>query len=552
MLKKIFIQNYALIDQLEVEFSDKLTIITGETGAGKSILLGAVSLIAGQRSDVSVLQDKSKKCIVEAHFILKDDRLKDFFAINEIDFEKTTIVRREVSVEGRSRAFVNDTPVTLSVLKQLADQLIDIHSQHENLEINSERFQLSVVDSYAGNESILKEYSILYREFKRVSEELEKLRTNEDNSRKDIDYWEFQINELKEAGVKDVDQEKMESELEILNNTEKIKSKVHSVLQAIGGADDGGVMVMIQTAKNLLQSVVKYDDRINVLHNRINSCLIEIKDIEDELESLGDDIFYDPNKAELISNKLDTIYRLQQKHQVKTVRELIEIQLDFEKKIESISFANENIIKMERHKEKIMMDLKGFAEKLSVSRKKSIPHINECIKNMLTSLAMPNALFEISIAEKNIGDKGKDSITFLFSANKGSLLQPIDKVASGGELSRLMLSIKSLMSGAQSLPAIIFDEIDTGVSGAVADKVGGIMSQMAKSMQVITITHLPQIACKGDTHLCVYKEEHKGTTFTRVKKLSKDERVVEIAKMLSSGDPTGIALKNAKELLRSE
>jgi DNA repair protein RecN (Recombination protein N) len=551
MLKHLSIQNYALIDKLEVEFSDGLTIITGETGAGKSILLGALGLIAGSRADTQSLQDKTKKCIVEASFNIKEYALKDFFWANELDYEITTNIRREITPEGKSRAFINDTPVTLTQLKGLAERLIDIHSQHQTLTLNGSEFQLSVVDAYANHADSLAEYSISFKQFKALEKALNELLTKESQAKKDLDYFQFQFNELEEAGLKPDEQAGIEQELEALNNAEDIKSNLSKAATGLNGGEQN-LLASLNEIKSLLASQAKFKPEINELSTRLNSSYIELKDISNELESLEQDIVYDPKRIDKLTIQLDAIYRLQQKHQVKSVEELIAIKDDLSNKLLEFSSLETEIEKTKKELTSVQKSLTALAKKIAANRKKEIPKIEKEIASLLSALSMPNAQLKVEHIETEIlTANGADKVNFLFSANKGSDFKELNKVASGGELSRLMLSIKSLIAQLTALPTIIFDEIDTGVSGDVADKVGSIMNLMAKAMQVITITHLPQIASKGESHLFVYKEDKNDKTYSNIKKLSVNERVQEIAKMLSTGTPTAAAISNAKELLKN-
>lgn len=550
MLKHLSVQNYALIDQLEVEFSEGLTIITGETGAGKSILLGALGLISGSRADTQALQDKTKKCIVEASFNIKGYALKDFFKANELDYEETTAIRREINPEGKSRAFINDTPVTLSQLKELGDVLIDIHSQHQTLTLNGSEFQLSVVDAFAKHEDVLEEYRSDYKNYKTLEKQLNELTERESQAKKDLDYFQFQFNELEDANLQSSEQTTMEQELETLNNSEEIKSGLSKAANELNGGEQN-LLTSLSEIKLLLASFAKFKPEINELSTRINSSYIELKDIANELESLEQDIVYDPKRIEDLTQKLDALYRLQQKHQVKTIEELIAIKDELSNKLLDFSSLETQIEKIKKELNKLQTSLSTLSKKISANRKKVIPKIEKEIASLLSALSMPNAQLKIEHTElETFSANGTDKVSFLFSANKGSDFKELNKVASGGELSRLMLSIKSLIAQLTALPTIIFDEIDTGVSGDVADKVGSIMTTISKAMQVITITHLPQIASKGKSHLFVYKEDKNNKTYSNIRKLSAEERVQEVAKMLSTGNPTTAAISNAKELLK--
>ncbi|MBN8696821.1 MAG: DNA repair protein RecN [Bacteroidetes bacterium] len=551
MLKHLSVQNYALIDQLEVEFADGLTIITGETGAGKSILLGALGLIAGSRADIQSLQDKSKKCIIEAAFNIKGYALNDFFNEHELDYEAITTIRREINPEGKSRAFINDTPVTLNQLKDLGERLIDIHSQHQTLSLNGADFQLSVVDAFAKHESLLNEYKTEYKNFRSLEKQLNELIEKEAQAKKDMDYFQFQFNELEDANLKAGEQAALEQELETLNNAEDIKLNLSKAAFGLSGGEQN-LLSSLNEVKNILNGLSKFKPEIAELNTRINSSYIELKDISNELEALEQEILYDPKRIEILNDQLDAIYRLQQKHQVKTIEELIAIKDELSNKLLDFSSLESEIEKVKALLERSDKTLSEKAKTISENRKKVIPKIEKEIGSLLSSLSMPNAQLKIEQkAMETYSANGIDKINFLFSANKGSEFKELNKVASGGELSRLMLSIKSLIAQLTALPTIIFDEIDTGVSGDVADKVGSIMNTMSGKMQVITITHLPQIASKGGSHLFVYKEDKNNKTYSNIRKLSADERVQEIAKMLSTGNPSAAAISNAKELLKN-
>jgi DNA repair protein RecN (Recombination protein N) len=553
MLKQLNIQNYALIDELDISFSDGLTIITGETGAGKSILLGALSLIIGQRADTGSLQDKTRKCIVEGTFSIKGYKLNTFFKQNEIDYSDETIVRREINPEGKSRAFINDTPVILSLLRELGERLIDIHSQHETLTLNDSAFQLELVDVYAGHEQLLNAYQSEYKKFKQQQQILNGLVEREAQAKKDLDYFQFQFNELEDANLKAGEQIAMEQELETLNNAEEIKGSLSKAHIALDGGERN-IVVSLNEVKVMVSNMAKYNTSINDLSGRLNSTLIELKDIANEIESLEQGVNYDPKRIEALNLRVDTIYRLQKKHNVNAVEDLLDIKEELSKKLIDISSLETEIVKLKKELADIEKSLRQQADKLSANRQGAIPKIEKEIKKTLSELGMPNADLKITrtaLTNNDLNSTGIDNINYLFSANKGSELKQLHKVASGGELSRLMLSLKALIAQLTSLPAIIFDEIDTGVSGEVANKVGVIMAKMAEAMQVITITHLPQIASKGSSHLFVYKEEKNKKTYTQIKKLDKNERVIEIAKMLSNQNPSDAAIKNAKELLKA-
>ena len=551
MLKHLSIQNYALIDKVDIAFSDGLTIITGETGAGKSILLGALGLIAGNRADSKSLQDITKKCIVEASFKIDNYSLVNFFEDHNLDYDKECIIRREITIDGKSRAFINDTPVTLIQLKDLAERLIDIHSQHQTLTLNGNEFQLSIVDVFAKNSSLLDKYESEYKQLKITEKKLELLVEAEFQTKKELDYIQFQFDELDAAQFKENEQINLEQELEILNNSEDIKINLSKAFIGLDGGEQN-IISSINEIKIILNNYARFKPEIEQVSKRINSVYIEVKDLSKEIEALEQDIIYDASKIEELTERLDTIYRLQQKHQVKTVEELILIKNELSDKLLQYDSLETEILKTKKELSKINDAVLKTASEISTNRKKSTPKIEKEISALLSSLSMPNANLKIDITDtETLNAKGKDKVVFLFSANKGSEFKELKKVASGGELSRLMLSIKSLLAKLTALPTIIFDEIDTGVSGEVADKVGMIMNQMATSMQVITITHLPQIASKGKSHLFVFKDDKQNKTYSSIKTLSTEERIHEIAKLLSAGKPTTSAINTAKELLNN-
>lgn len=549
MLQHLSIKNYALIDKLEIDFSEGLTIVTGETGAGKSILLGALALLIGQRADTQVLQDKSKKCIVEGIFKINKNSVIGFFEQNDFDFELLTTIRREINPEGKSRAFINDTPVNLNQLKDLSVSLIDIHSQHETLTLNTSGFQLSVIDAYAQHNPLLADYRIKYKEYKELEGRLQQVSEEECQSKKDLDYYQFQFDELEQTQLINGEQIPLEQELEVLNNSEEIKAcllKAYTTIQA----GELNLLGSLNEIKNSISRISRFNPTIAELNVRLNSVNIELKDISNELEVLESDIVFSPARLEEINERLDLIYGLQKKHQLQSVEELIILKETLGEKIYAISSLEDQIVKLKTELDHLYKKLFSIANKISENRKGVVDKIQNDITALLVQLAMPNAQFKVEHTLLEVlHTDGIDKVKFLFSANKGGDFKDLNKVASGGELSRLMLTIKSLIAQLTALPTIIFDEIDTGVSGDVADKVGSIMELMSGAMQVITITHLPQIACKGETHLFVYKEDAEKQTLTRVKKLKKEERVQEIAKMLSTGTPSAAALKNAKELL---
>ena len=550
MLKNILIRNYALIDELEIDLAKGLTIITGETGAGKSILLGALGLLMGDRADVTALYDPSKKCLVEGTFNLKDYDLKDFFLVHDLEYDVEIIIRREVNPEGKSRAFINDSPVTISVLKLISSRLIDVHAQHETLHLNEAAFQLHALDAVAETSELVAAYKLKFKLFKKNSEQLQSLKEQELKDKKELDYFNFQFNELDTAQLIPGQQAVLEAELETIENAEFIKGGLSNAYFVLAGADKSLIDALTEV-KNTLAQLAKFNPSIATLSERVQTSHIELKDIASELEALEGNIVHDPKKAGIVQEKLDVIYRLQQKHNVKTIDELIILRTDLEHKITAIGSLEEQIKKLAMELEAVQKHLADLAGKLTKKRAAAAPQFSKSVKETLTQLGMANAELNISMEQlKEYKETGLDKVTFLFSANKGSDAQPLSKVASGGELSRFMLSLKSLLAKHTALPTIIFDEIDAGISGDIAAKTGSILEKMAATMQVITITHLPQVACKGKTHLFVYKQEQGKRTVTRIKQLNKEERVEEIAKMLSAGKVGEAALRNAKELLK--
>lgn len=552
MLNYLSVKNYALIDSVEISFTEGLSIITGETGAGKSILLGALSLILGQRADISALKNKDLKCVIEGGFSIAGYGLKDFFKQNEIDYEEEVILRREINPAGKSRAFINDTPVNLSALQELSTKLVDVHSQHQNLDLNESVFQLNVIDTFAGNSEVKKQYKLVYQDFISVKKQLEVLRTDAGRSKDDFEYFQFQFDELEKAKLVIDEQERLEDEQKMLSHSEEIQRNLATIFNLISENPESVISSLNESVK-AANHTVQYLPKITDLAQRIDSCYIEIKDIAREIELIADGIQFDPERSAFVNERLNLIYLLQQKHKVKSIEELIQIKDDLNKKINDIESFDERLKEMELALDKKTRELKIIAEKLSEKRKATFSKIEQYVINQLNSLGMPNAVFKIAndtLAE--FSPSGTDKINFLFSANKNGEPQNIAKVASGGEISRFMLSIKSLLSKSSGLPTIIFDEIDTGVSGEIADKMGGIMLQMSEKMQVVNITHLPQVAAKGDTHYLVYKDEFAEFTSTRIKKLTDDERLKEIAKMLSGESMSQQALENAKVLLQKQ
>jgi DNA repair protein RecN (Recombination protein N) len=553
MLQQLKINNYALIDNLEITFDRGLNILTGETGAGKSIILGALSLILGQRAESRYFFNQQKKCIIEGTFHIGEFHIKAFFEDNDLDYAAETVLRREISADGKSRAFVNDTPVNLNTLKQLGEKLIDIHSQHATLEINDAAFQLLVIDSVAKHADLLNEYQSTFRSYKTATAKLKHLQDESEKAKSELDYHQFQYDELEKANLSADEQEKLEQELYALNNAGDIKrhlSGAHHLMHE----GETAALIQLREAGHQLSALEKFNPLIQELNERLNSAIIELKDIAAEVENIEQRTFINEERVIEINERLSLIYNLQKKHRVSTNTELLQIQQELSDKIQQVLFGNEEIEELQQHINNKNEVLQTLAQQLSVNRSKAIPLIEKQVQQALAEMGMGNATLKIenTIAPASGFDQnGIDHIRFLFSANKGYTLSEMSKVASGGELSRLMLSIKSLIASNTALPTIIFDEIDTGVSGEVANKVGQVMERLAKNLQVITITHLPQIASKGDAHYFIYKDDSAATTYTRIKPLNPDERVLEIAKMLSGDNPGDSALQNARELLNA-
>jgi DNA repair protein RecN (Recombination protein N) len=551
MLKRLAIKNYALIDNLDISFSKELNIMTGETGAGKSIILGALALILGQRAESKYFFNQQKKCVIEGIFLLNGFQLNEFFAENDLDYDLETVLRREISSDGKTRAFINDTPVQLSTLKKLGEKLIDVHSQHATLEINDEDFQLLVIDTVAGNQNLLNNYREVFKSFKRAQTQLKDLISQSEQSKSDLDYFQFQFDELNKANLFEGEQNELERELDSLTHAEDIKKNLLSSI-AVLSQNEPSAILQIKEAAVSLANAEKYNPEINSLTERLNSCLIEVKDILSEIERIEQSSLINEARLEKVSDRLDLIYSLQKKHRAGSENELIAIRDEISNKLNSILFADEDIEKLKAEVDGLYKEVLNLSIQLDKTRTECIPKVETQVMKTLTEIGMPNAVLQVvkdTLPEGKFDQNGNNQIRFLFSANKGQVPLPMNKVASGGELSRLMLSIKSLIAVHTALPTIIFDEIDTGISGEVALKVGHIMERLSKSMQVIAITHLPQIASKGDTHFRVYKHEKDEITNTNITKLNEEERILELAKMLSGDNPGESAIQNARELL---
>lgn len=549
MLTSLSIKNYALIDKLHVEFNDGFSIITGETGAGKSILLGGLSLILGKRADLSSLKNTEEKCVIEAVFNISNYKLHSLFKDEDLDYEAQTIIRREILPSGKSRAFVNDSPVNLNSLQLLGERLIDIHSQHETLQLTSNEFQFQVIDALANNDETLQTYKQALKVHKKLKKELKELLDFQADAIKEHDYNSFLLNELVEANLVDGELELLEEENETLNNIEGIKEKLSEAYQLLN-EEQIGILSALTSLKNTFQKLSSYSLKYEDLFNRVNSSLIDMDDVFREVDVLQDNLEADPNRLEVVDSKLRALHNLMQKHVVNNVLELIEIKNQLEEKVAFTENLDESIHKKQLEIENKEAELNTISKDIHIKRTEIIPQLKEQLEVLLASLGMTNAQFKIDVV---YGDdffaNGKDDLSFLFSANKGGHFNELKKAASGGELSRIMLAIKSVLSKYIQLPTIMFDEIDTGVSGEISNKMGDIMLQMSKTMQVFSITHLPQIAAKGHSHFKVFKEDINNVTQTNLIQLNHDERVVEIAQMLGGLEMSSSAIAHAKELL---
>ena len=551
MLKRLHISNFALINEMEVSFPGNLTVITGETGAGKSIFLEALSLALGKRADLSALNLKTKKCIIEAEFSATNLDLNGFFLEHDLDFEPNLILRREINADGKSRSFLNDSPVSLSVLKLLSEKLIDIHSQHQTLLLNQSNFQLELLDTFAESLKIFKEYKIEFSSFTKSKIELQSLQEQEKLAKKELDYFQFLYSELEETDIKAGILSGLEEESSKLENSEIIKSNLLAASNAISG-NEINILIDLGKTKQSLQSLSKYSKNYSLLSDRIQSLYIELKELSADIEDAANEIVFDSDKLSQVNIKMDKLNRLLKKHQVNTEEDLLKIKSDIENKLNQFNSIENTIISKQKLIQVSQNNCLKLSKELTKLRTKAIHGIEQTIKKTLAELSMENAIFKIELSQKSdLGINGLDELKFLFTANKGAELNELHKVASGGELSRLMLSLKALLASKKQLPTIIFDEIDTGVSGDVADKIGEILLSMGNNMQVIAITHLPQMASKGNHHLFVYKKDDEDKTVSYIKQLNKVERINEIAKMLSKSNPTVSAIKNATELLSS-
>ena len=552
MLKQLYIKNFTLIDELDMTFRPGFSVMTGETGAGKSIILGAIALLLGQRADSKQIKAGAEKCTIEAHFDLSHYDLLPFFKENDIDYDADDcILRRELTAAGKSRAFINDTPVSLTAIKELGLSLIDIHSQHQNLMLREEDFQLSVVDIIAKDEKALAEYQNTFSEYTQARKRLEQMRRDIEQNAENEDFMRFQLNELREANLSEGLQEELEQESETLSHVEDIKGALYQAESLIGGDSEHTVVERIKEASRALSSIADVYGEAAEMAERLDSCAIEMKDIGRDLSQKAEDVEFDPQRLEIINNQLDTIYSLQKKHHVTTVEELISIADSLAEQLSNIENGDEQLQQLSEEVERLHTKCIEKAASLTKQRRKAATTIEKEMKERLVPLGIPKVRFSIAIDEKPLSESGADKVSFLFSANTSTEMRPVSEIASGGEIARVMLSIKAMISGTVKLPTIIFDEIDTGVSGKIAEQMGAMMKEMADSdRQVISITHLPQIASKGTTHYKVYKEETSKGTVSTMTMLTDDERVQEIAQMLSGSNITEAAISNAKELLK--
>lgn len=550
MLKRLLVENYALIDRSEIELSPGFSVITGETGAGKSILLGALNLILGQRADSKAIKNPDRKCVVEALFDVSKYGLKAFFESEELDYDDECLLRREVLSSGKSRSFINDTPVTIATMKSLGDLLLDIHSQHENLLLNDGRFQLKMVDSIAQNTVSLRAYETEYEAYTSLSLRLKRMRVELAQRNASRDYAEFQLNQLREAALSDGEQDALEAEADQLEHAAEIKEALSKSVYLMDESEQS-VNQSLKDVVTSLQTVSGFLPGLSDLSDRLNTCLIEAKDVVRELDTLNNDLDVDPSRLDFVNARLDLIYTLEKKHGVDSVGALLALQQSYERQLQDLESGADEVASLESALSEQEARVLALARELSAARKVCAPKIEAELTSLLRGLGMPNAVVNIDFRElEKLSPSGLDAVAFLFSANKDRALRPITDIASGGEISRVMLSLKYILSKSAALPTIIFDEIDTGVSGEIAAKMGVMMQNMSDHMQVMSITHLPQIASKGGLHYKVYKRDGEAGTVSSIRLLSEDERVSEIAQMLSGANLTEAALNNAKELLR--
>ena len=551
MLQQLYIKNFTLIDELDIQLHPGFSVITGETGAGKSIILGAIGLLLGQRADSKSIKQGTDRCVIEAHFDLSRYDMKSFFDENDIEYDdKDTIIRRELTATGKSRAFINDTPVALSMLKELGDQLMDIHSQHQNLLLNKQDFQLNVVDILAQDTKEVAAYQKVFDQYQQQKKALEALREEIERNRQNVDFLQFQFDELSQSKLAKGEQEELEQQSDTMSHAEEIKTALYETDNALNG-DETGVVDMIRKASNALESISQVLPDSEELVGRLDSCRIELKDIADEVGRMLNHTDFDPEELDAINNRLDRLYELEKKYHVKTVEELISLRDQLRQQLNNIENSDEAVGEKEKEVERLHAICQEHANKVTKQRQAIAKQMKSQMAGRLEALGMPHARFEVSITTTELGRNGQDNVSFLFSANTSTPLQSVAQVASGGEIARVMLSLKAMISGAVKLPTIIFDEIDTGVSGKIAEKMAQIMQEMGQTeRQVISITHLPQIAALGSHHYKVSKEETPQGTISQMKELTPEERINEIAQMLSGSNISKAAIDNAKQLLK--
>ena len=551
MLKHLYIKNFTLIDELDIELHQGFSVITGETGAGKSIILGAIGLLLGQRADSKAIKSGADKCVIEAHFDLSNYAMEAFFDENEIEFDAAdTIIRRELTAAGKNRAFINDTPVSLSMLKELGEQLVDIHSQHQNLLLQKQDFQLNVVDIIAQDAQQMYAYQQTYSQLQTAKSQLQELKDNIERNRQNLDFLQFQYEELENAKLAVDEQEELEQQSETMEHAEDIKTALYEADNALA-TDETGAVSLVRSAFHSLKGISQVMPNSAELSERLDSCYIELKDIADEVNSMLETTDFDPAELDRINARLDRIYELEKKYHVDTVDELISRRDELKQQLEGIENSDEALAELTAQCQQLTLKSKQQANELTKLRQQAATQIEDQLRQRLVPLGMPNVRFEVNVHQGELNKNGQDSVSFLFSANTSTPLQPVAQVASGGEIARVMLSLKAMISGAVKLPTIIFDEIDTGVSGKIAEKMAEMMQEMGHmERQVISITHLPQIAALGSHHYRVSKEETPQGTISRMEELTEQQRIGEIAQMLSGSDVSDAAIQNAKELLR--
>lgn len=551
MLKLLTIKNYALIQHLEMEPAAGLNVITGETGAGKSIMLGAVGLLLGNRADTRVLWDENEKCITEAEFDIGAYKLQKLFKSEDLDYEPRTVIRREISANGKSRAFINDTPVTLDVLRKITSRLMDVHSQHETLELGSRAFQLSLIDSYAGNQKLLEQYEAQWLAYTTAKQEYETLVAESNALKQEADFVKFQLDELLKAAFTDGEQETLESELKIQEHAEEIKSKLNHVIQALGSSEYA-VSTLLADARSQLNAISSYSASYQALHKRIDSLKIELDDILKEIESEEENVEFDETRREDASQRLSVLYTLLKKHRVNTIAELLKVQEDFAVRSSKVNNLDAMLAELKQTAAKAEEDLNTKGDALSKARQRVFGPLSKQMMSLLKELGIPDAKVKIESEDIPAGPTGKDNVEVFFSANKGIEVRPLAQVASGGEFSRVMFCLKYIMAEKTAMPTLVLDEIDTGVSGEIAISLGRLMKEMGQSHQVISISHLPQIAARGDAHYFVFKDSTSKKTVSSIRKLTGDERIEEIAKMIGGAKPSASAIANARELISNK